>query len=303
MHNDPDHIKHEIDAIQLRMKQRAEALGEQLSPSRIVTDSVSDLMRDPGETVSRLADTVRNHPFASAMVAAGVASLAGTASRDRVAAAYANSDYPEKIRQTARRGKARAQTVAKSSREGLDSVSETVSEAAENATSKAHKAATTVSGKVHDASEQGLQRSRDLATDARRFAQDNPVALGLFALGAGALAASFFTARSASHEDTETARKKSPAAKPKTTQAKKATRAKSSPNKTVKRMAPAGKTAPATDKTKTRAAAKGSGNKRTSTRKAASTAKSAAKSATGTKKTTGNGKDAVLSELNESSRN
>lgn len=231
MQNDPDYIRHEINEIQARMKARADSLSDQFSPNNLVTEGINRVFSDPANSIDRLQETVRQHPIASAMVAAGMASVAGAFTREQIN----GSPQAEKARRTMKtnieKAKTRTATIAKSAKDRLDSVSEQVGQGYEDAAQTARETGREAAHVAGNAADTISRKGNALTDDARRFARENPVALGLFAVGAGALAASFFTARRPSEEPAD--------AKPRVGQAKKSTRAKSSPNKTVKRMKPA----------------------------------------------------------------
>ncbi len=247
MHDDPDRIRNEIDTIQERMKARAESLGGRLSPNRLMNETVSSVTEHPGRTVDQIIDTIRNHPIASAMVAAGMASVAGASTRDRIANSEAARSTQHNVKTAATRVNERARVAAKSSRDTMNAISETVTETAEDLQERARTTGRKAASTARNASRRAAYGTRTFASDARQFASDNPVALGLFAIGIGALAASVFTARRDSETDSDNATTTGPAVR----QAKKQTRAKQQPNKTVKKMKPA------TNTTRARKAASG----------------------------------------------
>lgn len=241
MTNDPDLIKHEIDQIQTRMKARVEMIGNELSPNRMISETLDTVIQDPHGTISKLTYTVRQHPVASALVAAGLASLAGAASRDRISETNKESGLENSVKQVASGTKTKVKTLAKSAKDKADSISEAATETIDSATLKAKTTSASIASGASKQADQALDAGRDMVKDAKRFAEDNPLTLGLFALGVGALAASFFTARQTQHTK-EPVGETSRSAKPKISHAKKSTRAKSSPNKTVKKMAASKKT-------------------------------------------------------------
>lgn len=243
MKNDPDVIKHEIDQLQARMKARADEVSEKLSAGRLVQELFDGVARDPAQSIDQLVGAVRRHPIASTMAAAGAATLIGSvsAARARNGASHringpggesqlteTSGGVGSKVSEAGEAIKDAASTVKAKAADVANRVTETTKAGQQKLSSAASRAADTGRELTH--------RTSDAAEEVRQFAKNNPVALGLFALSVGALAASVMTVRRDYEDEHEADLEPMVPPAPKTRQAKKATRAKTTPNKVVRKM-------------------------------------------------------------------
>ncbi len=250
-----------IEATRERVRHHIDALQSDLSPANIM-NQLMPAGQGVGETIQDVADAARRNPLATALIAGGALLLGKEVlnSRDPYYAARRRAqaeDAAARVGQGLGELKQRAENTAKQVKSTGNQAVATASEAISGTTAKSSELA-------QDAYEQARHKINRAGNNivaagstGRRWVEQNPLATGLACAAAGALVASFFTAKPLNEVHNDPAPSKPKRSKPrkaattKRTTATKSTRkaaSKPQPRKTAKTATSSVKTTPSVEK-------------------------------------------------------
>jgi ElaB/YqjD/DUF883 family membrane-anchored ribosome-binding protein len=228
-----------IDQTRERVRERINRLQDDFSPKALLDQFVPE-GQPISETVRQVSEAARRNPLATALVAGGIALLGKDLVGERASGT---------TRKVANAGKAYAEDVAGHVREGSEQLAEHASQLADDTRASARKTVSKVKREASHALDQTARAGQELydsgsqyARTGKRWVEENPVAAGLAAAAAGALIASYFTAKPVSgtrtSDDADPHEPSAPAAKPATRKRNSAT-AKTTAKTTARRRPPA----------------------------------------------------------------
>ena len=195
---DPDQLQDEIELLQNRMQQRLEGITSAFEPQNLIAAATGTKNPDVFTTIDTVVDAARRNPVPASLIAAGLAGLFlnGRYGQRPVRQAEAYEALPPGVEGMDRDGRrVAASGVAEPST--ADRAEEQV-RALQDATAARLEAATIAARETYDTTRQrvasGTSYVADTGRDAWAWVKENPTAIGLAALAAGALAAGYYTA-------------------------------------------------------------------------------------------------------------
>ena len=195
---DPDQLQDEIELLQNRMQQRLEGITSAFEPQNLIAAATGTRNPDIFTTVDTVVDAARRNPIPASLIAAGLAGLFlnGRYGQREVRPAEPYEAVPPGTEGVDAEGRRYAASgVAEPST--ADRAEEQVKQL-QDATAARLEAATIAARETYaDARHRlssGTSYVADTGRDAWAWAKENPTAIGLAALAAGALAAGYYTA-------------------------------------------------------------------------------------------------------------
>lgn len=195
---DPDQLQDEIELLQNRMQQRLEGITSAFEPQNLIAAATGTKNPDIFTTVDTVVDAARRNPVPAALIAAGMAGLFlnGRYGRRPVRGAEPYEALPPGAegvdtegRRYAASGIAEPSTADKAEEQvrALQDATASRLEAASIATRETYE-------DVRNRVSSGTSYVADTGREAWDWVKENPTAIGLAALAAGALAAGYYTA-------------------------------------------------------------------------------------------------------------
>ena len=197
---DPDQLQDEIEILQNRMAQRLNGITSAFEPQNLIASVTGEKNPDIFTTIDTILDTARRNPVGSGLIGAGLAALFfGSRTTERPVRPAQPYERPapgvEGVDADGRRFAASG--VADPS--SLDRVEENV-KLLQDATAARLEAATTAARETFQDTRNRISTGTSYVADTGRetvaWVRENPMAIGLAALAAGALAAGYYTASS-----------------------------------------------------------------------------------------------------------